>query len=382
MLYIHIPYCKGKCIYCDFYSGGNPDWEKYLKAVASELSLRIDELRGDKLSSIYIGGGTPSLIPPIIFRRFTKDIFDLLHLNKISLDKELEFTIEVNPEDVEIAKIESWKESGVNRISMGIQSLNEPELKFLHRRHTADKAVESAILLNNYFKNTSVDIIYGIPGQTEYSLSSTIDKIMALNCTHISAYALTYEQKTPLWILRERGAVNECSEEDYLKFERILTRRLEEAGYERYEISNYALPGYRSRHNSGYWKGCKYLGLGPSAASFDGAFVRRTNFSDLRRYINFFIQPNLTLSSSKTKLKLYAEETLSPEERFEEKLMVSLRTKEGLHLTDLSDTEMRRTLKNSRRLVNSGYLTIQGDYLSLTRKGIAISDYIILELIK
>ena len=367
MLYIHIPYCKGKCIYCDFYSGGNPDWKKYLKAVASELSVRADLLRGDCLSSIYIGGGTPSLIPPDEFTVFMADILSILRERKIEPAPDIETTIEVNPEDVDIPHVSTWKAGGINRVSMGVQSLEDKELKFLKRRHNAERALRALELLRGAFNNVSIDLIYGIPGQTEESLNFTLDRIIAQGPQHVSAYALTYEHATPLGVWRDRGQVTETPEETYLKFDDIISGRLEEAGYERYEISNYALPGYHSRHNSGYWNGNPYLGLGPSASSFDGDRRRRTNRADLHRYLEGTFN--------------YDEEILSREERLEEIVMVSLRRRHGIDMSQLTLSERGSVLAKAQRWVESGHLVFEENHLALTKKGIRISDFIILSLI-
>ena len=241
MLYVHIPFCKGKCIYCDFYSGGNPDWEKYLSAVASELSQRIDELRGDEIFTLYIGGGTPSLIPPLYLKKFfsIKDngiLWDIIRKRGFNVSDELEFTIEVNPEDVSIQNLKVWKNSGVNRISMGVQSMVNDELLFLKRRHTAEKVEFAMKLLKQYFNNVSIDIMYGLPGQNIDSLNYTIKKVIEFEPTHISTYALTYEDKTPLSFLLKKGDVKEHTEEEYEEFDNIIHSYLGKKGYERYEI--------------------------------------------------------------------------------------------------------------------------------------------------
>lgn len=380
MLYIHIPFCKNKCIYCDFYSGGNPDWNKYLKAVETELSSRIGELEGERLSSIYFGGGTPSLMPLDRFGEFFNSIKNILRLHDVSLAKDIEVTLEVNPEDVTRESVKLWNENGVNRISMGIQSLIEDELKLLKRRHTALKAIESAELIKERFHNLSLDIIYGIPGQTAETLNSTLEGILALQPTHISAYSLTYETGTPLIVFRDKGIIKECSEEDSILFSNIIIDTLERRGYDRYEISNFALPGFESRHNSGYWTGKKYLGLGPSASSYDGGNIRRTNPHDLKGYINYFSE-NL---QGKTE-KFYMEEELTKEELMEERIFTSLRTAKGLNLksytSGFGEMEAERLKKAAHRWVNTGHLIMDEEGVRLTKKGFEISDYIILSLV-
>ena len=378
MLYIHIPFCKGKCIYCDFYSGGNPDWSKYLKVVATELRSRIDELRGDSLSSIYIGGGTPSLIPAKDFEDFISEIKTIISGNEIDFSSDMEFTIEVNPEDVCAENIKAWKNAGVNRVSMGIQSLSNSELTLIRRRHTAEKALDSLYKLKQHFNNISIDIIYGIPGQTQQSLHESLEKILLARPAHISAYALTYEPKTLLYYLREKGEIRECPEELYLDFDNLIQQKLEGSGYERYEISNYSLAGMKSRHNRGYWQRKKYVGLGPSASSYDGARIRRTNPANLKAYVNHFSE------SRSIATPFYEEETLSKTEMMEEEIMVSLRTKEGINL-DRFEAEFGKTaseylIGKSQKWIDSGMLIHADSRLALTREGISISDLIILDL--
>lgn len=371
MLYIHIPYCKGKCIYCDFYSGGNPDWEKYLKAVASELSARIDELGGDCLTSIYLGGGTPSLIPADYFGRFMKKVWNLLERSHIDISKEIEVTIEVNPEDVDHRKAAQWKESGINRVSMGAQSFDDVELKLLRRRHSAQKIHDAFHILKQYFNNISLDLIYGIPGQSCETLERNLKSLIQLQPQHISVYALTYEPGTPLEIKRQKGQIKECLEDEYLAMERVINEKLSEGGYERYEISNYSKEGFRSRHNSGYWSGKPYLGLGPSACSYDGGNVRRTNPANLKLYLENPVG--------------YSEERLTAAELAEEYIMLRLRTKEGIETKDYAEKfgveELTRLEKASSRWLESGHLQSRGTRLMLTEEGITISDHIIMHLV-
>ena len=379
MLYIHIPYCAKKCIYCDFYSAGNPDWKQYLTAVASELSMRIDEIRGGCLNSIYIGGGTPSLIPSVHFKSFFETVFSILKKEKISLGENMEITLEVNPEDVNLENIQIWKESGINRISMGVQSLNDEELKIINRRHSSDKALFALSILKQYFNNISVDIIYGLPGQTILSLKQTLDKLLEYKPNHVSAYALTYEPGAPLSYLRKIGKIEELDEDKYIEFSNLIDNKLKEENYIRYEISNYAQDGFESRHNKGYWNGEDYLGLGPSACSYDGKAIRRSNPSDIKSYIKFFNKPILNSSF------FYKEEILSAEELKEEDIFTSLRTAKGLDLERFEKKfgalEMRRLLHSSAKWIKSDDMKINDGCLKLTAKGIFISDYIILSLI-
>lgn len=376
MIYIHVAYCKTKCIYCDFYSGGNPQWERYIKAVENELAERLPELHSDSLSSLYIGGGTPSLMPADMLERLMGDIRETLRKGGKRLEDDAEITMEVNPEDVSERNAEIWKRSGVNRVSMGIQSLNDDELKLLRRRHSAEKTVEALKILKHYFKNVSVDIIYGIPGQTEETLRETLGRILKEEPEHISAYALTYEPGTALEVLREKGMIGEATEEEYEALENLLLGELRSAGYERYEISNFAREGYRSRHNSGYWDGREYLGIGPAACSYDGENRRRSNNRDLKGYIAYWLG-----ESGDGEEKIYEEETLTREERIIEREFTSLRRKEGIDLEaygrDFGREELERLLRKAERWIGSGDMTLEGGWLALTEKGMRRGDYII-----
>ena len=377
MLYIHIPYCKGKCIYCDFYSAGRIDWQRYLKTLIREFSIRKDEL-GECLSSIYVGGGTPSLSPEMDFKNFTDNLFKIIKEKGVVLDSDFEFTIEVNPEDVNLSKITAWKEAGINRVSMGIQTLDDELLRFLHRRHDSRKALEACGLLADNFSNFSLDFIYGIPDQTVDSLLDSVRKTLIFGPKHISTYSLTFEEKTPLGLMLRQGRVKEQEEEAYLRMDNELAQLLDAEGFERYEISNYAKPGFRSRHNSGYWHDKPYLGLGPAASSYDGFDVRRINPSNLKDYMDWF-------DSARPKGPFYKEEVLSREEKLEEHVMVSLRCREGISLTRFEERFSKEArdilLEKSDKFLKSNDLILDGDSLQLSQKGIAISDYIILSLI-
>lgn len=396
MIYIHVPYCMGKCIYCNFYSGGNPDWNAFAKAIVSELSERIHELTVDKTSnrvidSLYIGGGTPSLIPAEVFKRMIDDVKRILHDNQFTNGNSFEFTIEVNPEDVSTDKIKAWKEAGVNRVSIGTQSLNDNELAIIKRRHNADKALDSINMLKRYFNNISVDIIYGLPGQTEETLRETLEKIISAGPQHISAYALTFEEGTPLEILRRQGKIRQPDEDEYRVLGDVLNSTLKNAGYERYEISNYSLPGFRSQHNSGYWSGKAYLGLGPSAASYDGQSIRRTNPSDLKKYLTHFGIENIKCASDTEKeasfhkpAYFYEEERLTAEEKREEKIFLTIRTAEGMALEEFQkefgEEELKKMLGKAEKWIKGGELEIEEGRLKLTPKGIWISDIIAVEI--
>lgn len=382
MLYIHIPYCAQKCIYCDFYSGGNPDWNALEHALCQELRHRLQDSAerdplGENLTSIYFGGGTPSLMPPDLFMRLTARLRDILAGHGIRCDDSAEITIEVNPEDVDMRHIEAWMSGGVNRVSMGIQTLDDTQLKFLRRRHSARRAIEAASLLRENFGNINLDIMYGIPRQTLQSLEETLRGLLNLKPDHISAYSLMYEERTPLTLLRQQGKIREADDSLSVEMYRLVSDTLRDGGLCQYEISNYAREGYESRHNSGYWHGKPYLGIGPSACSFDGNQTRRANPADIKGYLSFFSKPNQG--------DFYSMERLTEEERCEETIFTALRTMRGIPLQSFrnrfGEKRLLRLMHDAGKWIDSGDLVVDGDYLHLTQEGIMRSDAITVDLI-
>ena len=281
-VYVHIPFCASRCSYCDFFSTLKlpQTGEAYVEAVVAEARLRCAELRGEAVRTLYMGGGTPSQLPLPLLERLLAGLGEVIDLGSVE-----EFTVEANPDDVTPQWSAAVKALGVNRVSMGVQSFEDPILRAIGRRHTARQAVEAVNALRQAgIDNISIDLIYGLPGQTVASWARSVEEAIALEPQHISAYGLTYEEGTRLWRQRESGEVVEVPEEQCLEMYRTLVEMLAAAGYEHYEISNFALPGYHSRHNSSYWDETPYLGLGSAAHSYDGA-VRRYNPADLQEYI-------------------------------------------------------------------------------------------------
>ena len=277
-LYIHIPYCHSKCHYCDFYSGsGLGEQDNYIHAIEKEYQLRKHEII-EPYRTIYIGGGTPSSLD-------SDNLLRLLRFCKTEVaDTPEEFTIEVNPENVTPHLIKLLKDNGVNRVSMGIQSLVDDELKAVGRNHTPECALKGAALIADGFSNFSYDLIFGLPGQTLESLNYSLEKLLELRPPHISIYLLSYEPGTRLYARLVSGKIRETDEATVTRMYSLICESLRYAGYDHYEISNFALPGHESRHNSSYWASVPYLGLGASAHSFDGS-VRRYNPSNLKEYI-------------------------------------------------------------------------------------------------
>lgn len=370
-LYIHIAFCRKKCIYCDFYSVGDrkADWHGYVDSLIAELNHKRGQLP-HKLRTIYIGGGTPSLVPPDEFKRLS------VALRPYLSDVE-EFTLEVNPDDVSQDLIALWKEAGVNRLSMGIQSFDDRMLAAINRRHSAAGALDAYGMCREAFDNISIDLIYGLPGQTMEMWRRDVEKAISLRPSHISAYSLMYEPGTALTLLRDRGAVEEVEEAAEEEMMRFLVDSLRNAGYEHYEISNFALPGCRSIHNSSYWHQVPYLGLGPSAHSYDGRRVRSANVADIKGYIRYWKGEDHAVAVS-------TEECLSDTELREEYVMTRLRTREGIDMADFRKRfglkEYNRLLENSRMYLAEGNLILSDGFMSLSEEAIFISDTVILDL--
>ena len=372
-LYVHIPFCHRKCLYCDFFSAGDKiaDWDAYIKAILSEASVRREELPSSP-STLYIGGGTPSLIPTEHFLRLMQGLKEFFP--GLSPD---EFTIEANPDDIDEERINVWKAEGVNRVSLGVQSFNNDELKAVGRLHSATQAEDSILLLKENFSNVSTDLIFGLPGQTIESWQKTVEKMIDLCPAHISAYSLMYEQGTPLTALRETGRLKATPEEDSERMFEFLTEKLRGAGYERYEISNYARPEMYSRHNTSYWKGIPYLGLGPSAHSYDGEKARRWNVPDLKGYLRHY-------AAKDVEIPIYKEEILTEEELREEYILTRMRMAEGITLAEYDNLwgeESGEILRrNARKEIERGMLREKDGNIFLTDEGIMIADSVIVQL--
>lgn len=378
-LYVHIPFCRKKCLYCDFYSGARwmKDSGRYVLALLNELLTRKPEWP-DVYRTIYIGGGTPSLLSNEEFERLTKGIFDILG-ERAQIE---EFTIEVNPEDVTEEKAKVWRASGVNRVSMGVQSLDDEELKRVGRRHDSATAIKAYKILERYFDNISLDLIFGLPGQTLESLDRSLEGLIALSPHHISCYSLMYEERTALTKLRDMGEVKETEEDITVEMYRRITKKLKESGYRHYEISNYALPGFESRHNSSYWEGKPYIGMGSGAHSYDGGNIRRINITDFITYLNYYTIPQ-RLRQSNDDVKPYEIETLDAEERYEEFVMTRLRTTEGIRFSEIKelfgDEKERQARRISVRLQNNVSIELTEDGVRLTEEGMMTSDSVIVE---
>ncbi len=375
-VYVHVALCRSKCIYCDFYSEvcrESFDWQRYIAAMLAEFDSRKHELEGKSEITLYIGGGTPSLIPVDIFGQLIGRIKEMIY-KVTGQSRIIETTMEVNPDDVSEERVLAWKDAGVNRVSMGVQSLVDSELRSIGRRHDARTALRAYEILSGIFNNVSLDLMFGLPGQTVASLGKTIDAFVDMHPQHISAYSLMYEERTALTRMRDAGRIEEADEDLSVGMFRMINDRLKDAGYMRYEISNYALPGRESKHNSAYWDGTPYIGIGPSAHSFDGMRSRRWNVADINKY----------MVGIENKEKFYEMEILSETEIREEFIMTSLRTIKGIELesyeTLFGAKAKNQLLDKVDKMIKNGLLECKSGCLRLTDSGVMVSDEIIVEL--
>jgi oxygen-independent coproporphyrinogen-3 oxidase len=365
-IYIHVPFCLKRCIYCDFYSTTyGEEWKRsYISALKKEMALRRTEIDSSRVPSLYIGGGTPSQLPSSLLIEMFQAIND-----SFTLANDAEVTIEVNPDDVTPQLIDTLRKTPVNRVSMGVQTFSDDLLRFLNRRHTSAQALKAVELFRSAgYDNISLDLIYGLPGQTMGTWKRDVGQLLSLDVPHISAYALSYEEGTPLYKMLQEKQVSELDEELSWQMYEYLMDEAETVGFEHYEISNFAKPGMHARHNSSYWNGSPYLGLGPGAHSYDGESVRRSNDTSLQGYVQ------------STDDVPHHTEILTSEERYDELVMTRLRTASGLPLRILSPEQKSYCMQMSEPHILCGNLSFDNDVLRLTRKGIFVSNDIISDL--
>ena len=370
-IYIHIPFCKRRCIYCDFFSTTRSEEKPtYVHALCQELEMRKNYLEGEEIETIYLGGGTPSQLS----EDELKEIFTYIY-KVYSVSPDAEITLEANPDDLTPEYVAMLRQLPINRISMGIQTFQEETLKLLHRRHTAQQAIEAFKRCREAgFQNISIDLMYGLPGETLDTWKEDLQQAIALHPEHISAYHLIYEEGTALWKLREQHQVEEADEDLSLTLFSTLIDELTTAGYQHYEISNFSLPGLHSRHNSSYWLGKKYIGCGPSAHSYNGT-SRQWNIASLDAYI----------SNMENGEPCFEVEELDLYTRYNDFIITRIRTHWGLPLSHLQaefgDELYRYCLRMARPHIEQGMLQIQENTLRLTRRGIFISDGIMSDLL-
>lgn len=369
-IYIHIPFCRQKCHYCNFFSIPSlKNKELFLKALYAEIEMRKDYLNGDPVETIYFGGGTPSMLSGMEINQICDELAKFQ-----SIDKFAEITIEANPDDLTSAKIRELINSPVNRLSIGVQSFFDHDLKYLNRVHSANEALTSVkSVLDAGFTNLSIDLIYGIPTLTNKNWQHNLDIFFSLNIPHLSAYALTVEPKTNLDVLITRNKVQPVEEDLAVEHFNLLMTAMKEKGFVHYEISNYCREPHYSRHNRNYWTGGKYLGLGPSAHSFDGK-SRQWNVSNLTVY-NQAIK-KMTVPAEK--------EELIPDQHYNEYILTSLRTMWG---TDIHHIEkifgksfsVHFLAMVQHHLLNGNIVDSDGIF-KLTDKGKLLADGISSEL--
>ena len=381
-IYVHIPFCASRCIYCDFYSTTRLDLrQRYVDALCREMSLRSDYLK-EQVHTIYIGGGTPSQLSPTQLRQLFSSLETCFASVLPDITQLDEVTIECNPDDVTADYAQALASLPVNRVSMGVQTFNDERLGFLRRRHCAQQAETAVRLLREAgIGNISIDLMYGFPDETIEEWHRDIDRALALNVEHISAYSLMYEEGTPLTRLLQQGRVKEVDEELSLQMYSTLVDRLTAAGFEHYEISNFAkqIPNsplsfynsHRSLHNSNYWNQTPYIGLGAAAHSYN-VVSRQWNPADIDVY----------LQGIEAGHPVVEIEMLNDDMRYNDIVLTALRTIEGLDLSRLTPVQSSYCLQQARRFLSDGLLQQRDDHLILTRRGLFVSNMVMSELMK
>lgn len=371
-LYIHIPFCESKCIYCDFYSMANNNHliDKYIDALLVEAAQRKNELNSETITTVYLGGGTPSLLSITQLSKLVNGLKKVFDFSDVE-----EFTIEVNPDDVTADYIQQAKSLGINRVSMGVQSFSDEDLRFINRRHTAKQATDAIHIIKEAgINNISIDLIYGIPGQNIKIWKNNVDTAISLLVQHISAYTLMYEEGTRLSVMRSLGIITEVDDDVVTAMYDYLVAQLKSNGYIHYEISNFALRGFHSRHNSSYWNLTPYLGLGVAAHSFDGT-VRRFNPSNLKKYLDALGEG-----------KLFVEvENITQAERYDEYVMLRLRTADGIDADELThrlgEEYYQFFIEKAKLLVREGSLINENGRYYIPENHIMVSDNITCDLL-
>lgn len=368
-IYLHIPFCKQQCTYCDFHF--STTFETYRKemveAICSEVKYRREYLENKPIETIYFGGGTPSILTKDELERLLDTV-----RSQFKVQEGVEITLEANPDDISVRSLEVWKELGINRLSIGLQSFKEEDLAWMNRAHTVDEA-ENCIELaqSKGFHNLTVDLMYGLPNLSMEDWTNHVQRVIDFGVPHISAYCLTVEERTVLdkWV--KTGKIQPVSDDAQSDQFLVLLELLERNGFEQYEISNFSKPGFESVHNGNYWKGEWYLGVGPSAHSFNGT-SRRWNVANNRKYIKA-LQEQLEFSET---------EVLSLENQFNERILIGLRTAKGVNVKELSAMcePTDEFVEKLKLFVENGWMVQNNSIISLTREGRLRADYIASEL--
>jgi len=362
-IYFHIPFCKQACHYCDFhFSTNQKKKDEMIQALQQETVMRSSEYEGQALSTIYFGGGTPSVLEVGEIDKLVQTVYD-----HYSVEKDAEITLEANPDDLSSEKLRGLSKSKVNRLSIGVQSFFEKDLKFMNRAHSAEEAKNSITEATELFENISIDLIYGVPTSDSKMWLQNIETALSFDIPHISSYALTVEPGTALKKFIEKGIVAEVDDDIAEEQFHILISELENAGFVHYEFSNFGKPGFFSRNNTAYWQGDTYMGIGPSAHSFNGK-QRSWNISNNPLYIKALNQSRLPMEV----------ELLSQRDRYNEYIMTGLRTMWGVSLDRVGKQFgphfQSYLLQQAEQHLADRYLFLDGDTLLVTRKGKFLSD--------
>jgi oxygen-independent coproporphyrinogen-3 oxidase len=368
-IYLHIPFCRQACHYCNFHFSTSLKLKnEFVEALLKEISLQKNYLPAEPVNTIYFGGGTPSLLT---IDELTSILQTLRQQFSVAADAEV--TLEANPDDIVEEKLMEWKQAGINRLSIGVQSFFEDDLRWMNRAHTAQQAIGNLQLARKYFDNITIDLIYGTPTLPDDKWQHNVQQAIALGITHLSCYALTVEPGTALASMITKHKTTDVNTEDQARQFLLLMNWMQAAGYEHYEISNFALPGMRSRHNSSYWQGASYLGLGPSAHSFNGE-SRQWNISNNALYIK-------SLKEDKVPFEI---ENLTETQRLNEYIMTSLRTMEGLNVELVTswfgEKAAAKLKKEAQTFIDTGKMQWNNSYLQLTKEGKLFADGIAAEL--
>jgi oxygen-independent coproporphyrinogen-3 oxidase len=362
-VYLHIPFCKQACHYCNFHFSTNlASKNDFVSALLKEIALQQEYLGREFIETVYFGGGTPSLLTKEDLGR----IFSALR-EAFDIRENVEVTFETNPDDISVQKLKEWKASGINRLSIGVQSFFDPDLKWMNRAHNSSQSIDSITnAFDEGFNNITIDLIYGGPTLTDAPWKKNVDKAIELEIPHLSCYALTVESKTALAKMIAQKKVEDVNQSAQAKQFLLLMNWLKAAGYEHYEISNFAKPGFRSRHNSSYWQQKKYLGLGPSAHSYNGS-SRQWNIANNALYIQSLKNNELN----------FEKEELTKVQKLNEYIMTSLRTTEGCDLdyvaTHFGEKAVAQLSESTEDFSKKNLLTI-GSKIALTNDGKLFAD--------
>ncbi|WP_112084875.1 radical SAM family heme chaperone HemW [Flavobacterium lacus] len=368
-IYIHIPFCKQACHYCDFhFSTSMKNKDEMVLALAKEIQLRKEEFKNEVVETIYFGGGTPSVLAVEDLRLLIEEVF-----KNYNVIENPEITVEANPDDLSNNRIIELSNNRINRLSIGIQSFFEDDLKLMNRAHNAEEAKKCLEEATKYFDNISLDLIYGIPGMSNEKWIQNIETALSFGIPHISSYALTVEPKTALYLFIQKGIISAPEDEVAQEHFEILVEKLEEAGFIHYELSNFGKENYFSKNNSSYWLGKKYIGIGPSAHSYDGE-KRGWNVSNNALYIKSIQEEKLPIET----------ETLSKTDRYNEYVMTGLRTIWGISLdriqSEFGQTYLDYLNQQAAKYVEDHLLFVDENILRTTRKGKFLSDGIASDL--